>query len=55
VLCAPGPLRVRVCEPVRVTDEAGARELMAATRAAMLRYLDEPDLESLTDEAERFG
>ena len=43
-LPAPGPLRVRVCEPVRLLTERSARELMAATRRAMLAHLDEPDL-----------
>jgi 1-acyl-sn-glycerol-3-phosphate acyltransferase len=46
-LCSPGPLRVRICEPVAPRDAATARALMAATRAAMLRHLDEPDLEPL--------
>jgi 1-acyl-sn-glycerol-3-phosphate acyltransferase len=44
LLPAPGPLRVRICEPVRSLSEPSARELMAATRRAMLAHLDEPDL-----------
>ena len=41
----PGPLRVRICEPVRSPPaDATARALMAATRRAMLAHLDEPDL-----------
>jgi 1-acyl-sn-glycerol-3-phosphate acyltransferase len=44
LLPAPGPLRVRVCEPVRALNEPSARALMAATRRAMLAHLDEPDL-----------
>jgi 1-acyl-sn-glycerol-3-phosphate acyltransferase len=44
LLPAPGPLRVRICEPVRSLTEPSARELMAATRRAMLEHLDEPDL-----------
>jgi 1-acyl-sn-glycerol-3-phosphate acyltransferase len=47
LLCSPGPLRVRICEAVAAHDESTARKLMAATRAAMLRHLDEPDLEPL--------
>lgn len=43
-LPAPGPLRVRICEPVRSSDEPSSRELMALTRRAMLAHLDEPDL-----------
>jgi 1-acyl-sn-glycerol-3-phosphate acyltransferase len=44
LLPTPGPLRVRVCEPVDSTRHASARELMHATRRAMLVHLDEPDL-----------
>ncbi len=44
LLPAPGPLHVRVCEPVRVAEEASARDLAAAARAAMLEHLGEPDL-----------
>jgi 1-acyl-sn-glycerol-3-phosphate acyltransferase len=44
LLPAPGPLRVRICEPVRVVDPPSPRELMAKTRRAMLVHLDEPDL-----------
>jgi 1-acyl-sn-glycerol-3-phosphate acyltransferase len=43
-LPAPGPLRVRICEPVRSPGEASSRELMALTRRAMLAHLGEPDL-----------
>jgi 1-acyl-sn-glycerol-3-phosphate acyltransferase len=43
-LPAPGPLRVRICEPVRSSAETSSRELMALTRRAMLAHLDEPDL-----------
>ena len=50
LLPAPGPLRVRICEPVQAGALPSARELMAETRRAMLVHLDEPDLapESLT-------
>jgi 1-acyl-sn-glycerol-3-phosphate acyltransferase len=41
----PGPLRVRICDPIRAAEPT-ARELMAATRRAMLEYLEEPDLET---------
>jgi 1-acyl-sn-glycerol-3-phosphate acyltransferase len=44
VLPAPGPLRVRICEPIDSTQHASARALMYATRHAMLAHLDEPDL-----------
>jgi len=44
LLPAPGPLRVRICEPVPSTLHGSARELMHATRRAMLLHLDEPDL-----------
>jgi 1-acyl-sn-glycerol-3-phosphate acyltransferase len=44
LLPAPGPLRVRICEPVRALHPPSPRELMAETRRAMLLYLDEPDL-----------
>jgi len=43
LLPAPGPLRVRICEPLD-SAELGSRELMRATRRAMLAHLDEPDL-----------
>jgi 1-acyl-sn-glycerol-3-phosphate acyltransferase len=43
-LPAPGPLRVRICEPLRSSGETSSRELMARTRRAMLAHLDEPDL-----------
>jgi 1-acyl-sn-glycerol-3-phosphate acyltransferase len=41
-LPAPGPLRIRICDPV--TEQASPRELMAQTRRAMLAHLGEPDL-----------
>jgi 1-acyl-sn-glycerol-3-phosphate acyltransferase len=44
LLPAPGPLRVRICEPLDPTQHASPRELMHATRRAMLAHLDEPDL-----------
>jgi len=44
LLAAPGPLRIRICDPVRVTDEPSARALMLLARRAMLAHLDEPDL-----------
>jgi 1-acyl-sn-glycerol-3-phosphate acyltransferase len=44
LLPAPGPLRVRICEALDSTQHASARELMHATRRAMLVHLDEPDL-----------
>jgi 1-acyl-sn-glycerol-3-phosphate acyltransferase len=43
LLPAPGPLRVRICEPVDSTG-LGSRELMRATRRAILVHFDEPDL-----------
>jgi len=39
----PGPLRVHVCDAVRLQPPE-ARALMAETRRAMLEHLDEPDL-----------
>ena len=44
LLPAPGPLRVRICEPVRAADPASARALLAGARRRMLEHLDEPDL-----------
>ena len=44
VLATPGPLRIRICEPVHATDEPSARGLMQLARRAMLLHLDEPDL-----------
>jgi 1-acyl-sn-glycerol-3-phosphate acyltransferase len=43
-LPAPGPLRVRICEPVAPSASPSTRELMAKARRAMLDHLDEPDL-----------
>jgi 1-acyl-sn-glycerol-3-phosphate acyltransferase len=45
LLPRPGPLRVRICDPVQPpATSASARALMAETRRAMLAHLDEPDL-----------
>jgi len=44
ILAAPGPLRIRICDPVHATDEPSARALMHLARRAMLTHLDEPDL-----------
>jgi 1-acyl-sn-glycerol-3-phosphate acyltransferase len=44
MLPAPGPLRVRICEPLAAAAHASARGLMQATRHAMLTHLHEPDL-----------
>jgi 1-acyl-sn-glycerol-3-phosphate acyltransferase len=44
LLPAPGGLRVWICEPLDSTQHASARELMHATRGAMLAHLAEPDL-----------
>jgi 1-acyl-sn-glycerol-3-phosphate acyltransferase len=45
LLPRPGPLRVRICMPVRLpAEDPTARALMIATRRAMLMHLDEPDL-----------
>jgi 1-acyl-sn-glycerol-3-phosphate acyltransferase len=44
LLPAPGALRVRICEAIDSKQHASARELMHATRRAMLAHLDEPDL-----------
>ena len=43
-LAAPGPLHVRICDPVHATDEPSARALMRLARRAMLVHLNEPDL-----------
>lgn len=43
LLAAPGPLRVRICDPVH--GHAEARALLAAARRTMLVHLDEPDLD----------
>jgi 1-acyl-sn-glycerol-3-phosphate acyltransferase len=41
----PGPLRVHICDPVRLPPaDPSAHALMAETRRAMLEHLDEPDL-----------
>ena len=44
LLPAPGPLRIRICDPVHAHDEPSPRLLMLLTRRAMLVHLDEPDL-----------
>jgi hypothetical protein len=45
LLPRPGPLRVRVCNAVRLPlADPSAQALMAETRRAMLEHLDEPDL-----------
>jgi 1-acyl-sn-glycerol-3-phosphate acyltransferase len=44
LLAAPGPLRVRICEPLDPARHESARALMQAARRAMLEHLDEPDL-----------
>jgi 1-acyl-sn-glycerol-3-phosphate acyltransferase len=44
LLPAPGPLRVRICNPVQTADEISSRDVMRAARRAMLEHLDEPDL-----------
>jgi 1-acyl-sn-glycerol-3-phosphate acyltransferase len=44
LLPAPGPLRVRICNPVQTTTELSSRDVMRAARRAMLEHLDEPDL-----------
>ena len=44
LLPAPGPLRIRICDPVHAAERSSARVLMQATRHAMLVHLDEPDL-----------
>lgn len=50
VLPAPGPLRVRICEPVVVAGAGfSARTLLVATRRRMLAHLEEPDLDPEAD------
>lgn len=45
LLPRPGPLRVHVCDAVRLPPaDPSAQALMAETRRAMLEHLDEPDL-----------
>jgi 1-acyl-sn-glycerol-3-phosphate acyltransferase len=55
LLPAPGRLRVRICPPVHPHGYAGPRELMTATREAMLRHLDEPDLQTELQALERIA
>lgn len=52
-LPAPGALRVRICKPIDSTQHGSARELMGATRRAMLEHLDEPDLAPAALQARR--
>jgi 1-acyl-sn-glycerol-3-phosphate acyltransferase len=44
LLPAPGPLRIRICDPVRAHGEPSPQTLMQLARRAMLVHLDEPDL-----------
>lgn len=44
LLPRPGPLEVRVCTPVASETFRTTKDLMRATRAAMLEQLGEPDL-----------
>src|SRR5690606_34441329 len=44
MLPRPGPLDVRVCRPLASDRFRSAKDLMHATRAAMLEHLGEPDL-----------
>lgn len=41
----PGPLAVHVCAPLHPREHGSPGALMAATRAAILEHLGEPDLE----------
>jgi 1-acyl-sn-glycerol-3-phosphate acyltransferase len=43
-LPAPGSLRVQICAPLAPESFAKARDLMVATRSAILQHLAEPDL-----------
>jgi 1-acyl-sn-glycerol-3-phosphate acyltransferase len=52
LLPAPGALGVRICEPVSPAGQASVRQLMVATRRAMLVHLDEPDLAAGDEEGE---
>lgn len=49
-LPAPGPLRIYICAPIDPANHVSARELMRATRQAMLAHLDEPDLAAAVPE-----
>lgn len=40
---SPGPLSVRVCEPLHPDEQESAESLMAVCRRAMLEHLGEPD------------
>jgi 1-acyl-sn-glycerol-3-phosphate acyltransferase len=44
LLAAPGPLSVRICEPLDPERHGSARNLMHEARRAMLEHLNEPDL-----------
>jgi 1-acyl-sn-glycerol-3-phosphate acyltransferase len=44
LLPAPGPLRIRVCDPLPSNDLGSPQSLMREARRAMLMHLDEPDL-----------
>src|SRR5690554_2580661 len=44
MLPRPGPLDVRICRPLASDRFRSAKDLMHATRAAMLEHLGEPDL-----------
>jgi 1-acyl-sn-glycerol-3-phosphate acyltransferase len=46
ILPATGSLSVHVCEPIQASSAGSAESLMAATRAAILAKLDEPDREA---------
>jgi 1-acyl-sn-glycerol-3-phosphate acyltransferase len=47
LLPAPGPIRVRICEPIPAADHDSAKSLMLAARQAILTHLEEPDLDSV--------
>ena len=44
-LCAPGPLSIRICEPVEAGTLESSAKLAGTTRRRMLEFLGEPDLE----------
>jgi 1-acyl-sn-glycerol-3-phosphate acyltransferase len=44
LLAAPGPVSVRICDPLDPARHESARHLMRAARNVMLEHLDEPDL-----------
>jgi 1-acyl-sn-glycerol-3-phosphate acyltransferase len=43
-LPAPGPVSIRVCEPVEPAAQDSATELLSASRQRLLEWLEEPDL-----------